>query len=428
MSTEPNPRRIRRLTLALALAAVALAGSTAFVTWWNTTLVGLPDVGDPFDVKAFERPIPDETNAFVLYKQASAIVPKGPESPKNYDWKTADPEQRAWFERSQEALAIWRKGTERTDASFVNPATANFDTKLDVAQNLRSFGSLALLQGSRLEDSGDFDGALDWYLALLRSSRHCGKRGAFIERIIGIAMHRLASTRLTRWAADPKVDAKMLRRALDATIAADAATPPTSDALKMEYLGLFHSFGDSEMMARIHNYEVVPDNKGGSITKFGQHGWKSSLIRVRRRAMNEPERSRRVIRLIFANWLAYCDLPPSQQPPRVLPGSKVKAEGPARILLESLYVVGKNAPNSARALPPEKLGQWLNSTIDAEMALPAFVNVQKAIGREQTAQDALLVSLANELYKREHGQYPEHAEELVGPYLKALPEGYKPIK
>jgi hypothetical protein len=426
LTAETKHRRTGRRIV--VLAALILAGSTAFVTWWTTTLVGLPDVGDPFDIKAFGRPVPDETNAFVLYKQAVALLPKEPEAAANSDWKTADTVQRAWFDRSQEALTNWMKGTERPDASYVNPETANFDTKLDVAQSLRSFGRLALLKGSQLEESGDFEGALDWYLALLRSSRHCGKCGTFIERLNGIALHRLVSTRLTRWAADPKVNSKMLRRALDASIAADEATPPPSDVLKMEYLGLLHSLNDTELMAKLHDYEVVPNGKGGSVTKFGQHGWKSSLIRVRRRALNEPERSRRVIRMIFANWLAYCDLPPSQQPSRVLADPPFKATGEAINLFESLYVVGKESLGSTKALPPEKLAQWFTSTIDAKEFLPGFVALGKAIARERTAQEALLFSLANELYKREHGQYPEHAEDLVGPYLKALPEGYKTVK
>ncbi len=423
MSTEPHPRRIRRL--ALALAALALAGSTAFVTWWMTSLIGLPDVGDPFDVKAFGRPIPDETNAFVLYKQAAAILPKEPDTPANYDWKTIDPVQRGWFERSQEALAIWKKGTERPDARYIKPEDVTFETKLDVAQSLRSFVRLALLQGSRLEDSGEFDGALDWYLALLRSSRHCGRHGVLVERLLGMAMHQWASTRLIRWAADPKVDARILRRALDAAFEADAATAPMSEGLKMEYLSILHSISNPELMAHLHDYETIPDNQGGSVTKYGQHGWKSSLSRVRRRGMNEPERSRRVFRMIFANWLAFCDLPPSQQPPRVLPGSNIQASGPTKLLLEGLYVVDKDAPEAARALPPEKLARWFTSTVDAEMVLPAWVAVEKALARERAMQSVLLVSLANEFYKREHGQYPERAEELVGPYLKTLPESYK---
>ncbi len=423
MNDEPQPRRIGRL--ALVLGALVLAGSTAFVTWWTTTLVGLPDVGDPFDVEAFCRPIPDETNAFVLYKQATALLPKGPDEPATYDWKTASPAQKAWLERSRPALAIWRKGTERPDALYVNPATMTFELKLDVAQALRNFGRLALVEGSRLEEAGDFQGALDLYLALLRCSRHSGTRGTMIERLIGISMHGWVSTRLIRWAADPKVDAKLLRRALDASLAAGDATAPNSDGLKVEYLSLIHSINDPELMIRLHDVNAVtPGTSGQSGPVLASERLRTSLLRVRRRTINEPERSRRVLRMIFANWLAYCDLPAPRQPPRVLPNPKITGKDPVKALLADLYVVDTNAPAAARALPPEKLANWFGSTLDAEMALPAYRAFGKAHARERSAQDALLFTLANELYKREHGKYPEKNEELVGPYLKALPSGY----
>jgi hypothetical protein len=412
------------------LAALGLAGSTAFLTWWTTSLVGLPDVGDPFDVKAFGQPIPDETNAFVLYRKAVGILPEEPEDNANDDWKTADTEQRAWFERSQEALAIWRKGSERPDARFLDPDLIRFDSNLNVLYALRSLGRLTLLKGSRLEDSGDFDGALDWYLALLRVSRHCGKRGCIAERIIGIAIHRGASTRLIRWAADPKVDAKMLRRALDAVIAADAATPPTSDCLKMEYLGLLHSMNDSQTMARLHDTIATAPGAGGqSGPVLANETLRKGLISARRRAINEPERSRRVLRMICANWLAYRDLPPAQQPPKVLPPtSSPSRRDPAAALLGYLFVVGDDAPWQARALPPEKLARWYASTIDAPLSVDFVWAVEKALARERTAQDALLFTLANELYKREHGQYPGRPEDLVGPYLKTLPPSYQTPK
>jgi hypothetical protein len=423
LTAEPKPRRIGRR--ALLLAAMALAGSTAFLTWWTTTLMGLPDVGDPFDVEAFSRPIPDDTNAFILYRQASTILPKEPEMAV-YDWKEAGPDHRAWHDRGREALAIWRKGTERPDALYINPGALTFETKLDVVWGLRSLGRLALIEGSRLEDSGDFEGALDWYIALLRSSRHCGTRGTFIERLVGIAIHRWVSTRLIRWAADPKVDDGLLRKALDAAIAADAATAQTSDGLKVEYLSFLHSLDDPELMIRIlDSNAVTPGTTGQSGTVLANDRLRTSLLRVRRRALNEPERSRRVIRMIFANWLAYCDLPVPQQPPRVLPNPKITSKSPAKALLADLYAIDDTAPAPARALAPEKLANWFASTVDAEIALPAFAGIHKAIARERSAQDALLFTLANELYQREHGHHPEHNEELVGPYLKALPEGYR---
>jgi hypothetical protein len=410
----------------LIVGALALAGSTALLTWWTTTLTGLPDVGDPFDVAAFERPISDDSNAFVLYKQAVAILPNEP-ADLTGDWGQAGPAERQWLEASREALETWRRGTERPDALDVSPVGATFETKLEAAQKLRAFARLALLQGSKLEIDGDVEGALVWYLALLRSSRHCGRRGFFIERHIGIAMNNLVSTRLTHWAADPEADARMLRKALDAAYAAEEATPPTSDGLKAEYISFLHSLDDPELMLRIHDSISTPNAAGGSVTHYGG-GWRSSLTRVKRRALNEPERSRRVIRLVFANWLAYCDRPSVQRPSRVRANPSSGLNSHAKALLADLYVVDATAPEPARSLPPEKVAAWYGTTIDAEMALPAFFNVERAIARERSVQGNLLVALANELHKREHGKYPEHVEELVGPYLKALPEGHGSAK
>jgi hypothetical protein len=36
----------------------------------------------------------------------------------------------------------------------------------------------------------------------------------------------------------------------------------------------------------------------------------------------------------------------------------------------------------------------------------------------------LIVTLAQELWKKERGQYPPKVEDLVGTYLKSLPEAY----
>jgi hypothetical protein len=394
-------------------AAVALAGGSAFATWWSTTLYGLPDVGDPFDVAAFAKPIADETNAFVLYRKWTGL------------WKTASPEERAWLDLSREALATWRDGTERPDARDIDPAVRTYETRFDVSRSLMEFARLGLLEGSRLEEASDFAGAFDWYRAVLRSSRHLGRRGGFIERIDGVSVHILACRRLSSWAVEPKVDATLLRKALDSAIAADQATPPISDSLKAEYLTMLHSLADPELMLRLHDYEVVPNGQGGSVTLYGQHGWKSGWLRVCRRAIHEPERSRRVIRMIYANWLTYADLPSSSRPPRVLSGANVKPADSPLALLNDLYVVSDDLPAPAQALPPETLAHWFDSTMDAKILFPAFVAIEKTIGRERTVQAALVMTLANELHRREHGDYPDRVEELVGPYLKALPEGFQ---
>src|SRR5215475_9137846 len=74
-------KRLRQLLrAAVVLAACVAVAATAFAIWWLNSLNGLPDIGDPFDVAAFRAfSIPDEQNAFVLYRQAKARL-RWPES------------------------------------------------------------------------------------------------------------------------------------------------------------------------------------------------------------------------------------------------------------------------------------------------------------------------------------------------------------
>ena len=52
-------------------AVVLLAMIVVPPLWWSLQLLGLPDVGDPFDVQAFRSfTIPDDRNAVVLYLRA----------------------------------------------------------------------------------------------------------------------------------------------------------------------------------------------------------------------------------------------------------------------------------------------------------------------------------------------------------------------
>ena len=47
------------------------------------------------------------------------------------------------------------------------------------------------------------------------------------------------------------------------------------------------------------------------------------------------------------------------------------------------------------------------------------------LARERRRRSALLVKLAAELFRRERGKPPVKAGELLGSYLKELPEGIK---
>ena len=55
--------------------------------------------------------------------------------------------------------------------------------------------------------------------------------------------------------------------------------------------------------------------------------------------------------------------------------------------------------------------------------LPAIDNLDK-VEKNRSIQAALVVYLAEQLYTRENGHPPDSPQQLVGPYLKALPEGF----
>jgi hypothetical protein len=69
-------KRLRQLLRVMLVLAICLAvAATALVIWWLTSLNGLPDIGDPFDVAAFRAfTVPDDQNAFTYFRRASEKV------------------------------------------------------------------------------------------------------------------------------------------------------------------------------------------------------------------------------------------------------------------------------------------------------------------------------------------------------------------
>ena len=94
------------------------------------------------------------------------------------------------------ALATWREGTERPDAMYHQPGQLAADTLLPVSQDIRTLGRLAGLEGSRHEEQGQLEEAWGWYKAMLRASRHVGRHGVLIERMIGAANFHDSAARI----------------------------------------------------------------------------------------------------------------------------------------------------------------------------------------------------------------------------------------
>jgi hypothetical protein len=203
----------------------------------------------------------------------------------------------------------------------------------------------------------------------------------------------------------------MIRRALDDAIACESLMPSESFGLRADYAGLQRHLEGRDRPGRhmlINRLRRPP--YFASVLRF-ESEWIPRIADAWLFWRREPERSRRVWRLAVANWLAYYDLPPDRRPPPA-PG----LTGPF-----DLYALGPEAPAGARALSPRALDRWLATTTELQAAL-ALWDLRAVRLRELAASRDLVISLASQLYRRDHGRAPDSEQDLVGPYLKSLPD------
>jgi hypothetical protein len=417
-------RRTRQFLVAV-LALSCLLALVAAVAWLRraTCLIGLPDVGDPFNVAAmYAEQVPDDRNAFVYFRRAMAKLRPLPEVAENsFDpilidpsgWAKAAPWARTWAESNHEALDLFRTGAEQADgwAHPVGKETAfNYDTLW-----LQPIVRLVFFEASRLEERGDMPGAWAWYRSLLGMHAHFMRRGAGFQRAIANLYGKDLRGRVQIWAADPKTRTIDLRRALDDVIAYEPRPEWEASALKVDYLltrreldqpGQVLIQGDSDEQ----KYEIAGEPLPPNLAHL--------VYAIHRFLINEPERSRRVLRLAFASWLAHVEVPEERgRKPAVRVRLKNNSADPGVFL----YAAGPTAPAAARALPPQKLAEWLVTAPDARLLQGQWLWSSLASGERRRHRE-LLILLAEELYRREHGRPPVSEKDLVGPYLERLPD------
>jgi hypothetical protein len=144
--------------------------------------------------------------------------------------------------------------------------------------------------------------------------------------------------------------------------------------------------------------------------------------------LREPERSRRVLKLLYANWLANVGTHELRKPAvralfSLLTSTNPVSKGKTRV---TLYAVGPLAPAAARALTPKQVASWIVATNDAKLRIIVAKSIQWPWSpdalRDRTEYHDLVLMLAREIYHREHGTFPPTDEALVGTYLKSLPD------
>jgi hypothetical protein len=415
--------RLRQLLFAAAALTVVLAvGAAAFTAWWLNSLNGLPDVGDPFDVAAFcALQTPDEENSFLLLRQALYKLAPLPELPRTAGaggltggWSTAHPKLQGWVNANREALQLFVGATGKADGIAHSPRQS-YSRRNDYVRPILLV-RLALLEGSRRQERGDIAGAWECYRAILRTTTLFRRRGDMYERVRANGLHGLLRPALASWSADPRTTTVQLRRALDEVIASEPRAEWDAFSLKLEYLDVMqflerpaatmdqsHWESDALRYRRIADLQV-PENLG------------LGMVAAHRFVLREPQRSKRVARLLFANWLAHVEAPGTDaQQPAVRASLKI-----AEWFDVPLYPSGAGALAAARALSARELAKWLVSTRDLKLYLTA-VPWPAVRSKEKSGHHDLVVALAEELYRREHGNPPPSEDALVGTYLERLP-------
>ncbi len=435
-------KRLRQLLRAtIALAICVLIAATGLGIWWLTCLNGLPDIGEPFDVAAFRSfRVPDDQNAFAYLRQANAkLTPirgeKGdygtyPRGPK-FSWSSTSPMWRDWAEANREAFELFRRGALQSDASLRDGDSAR---EVDPTWGM----NLAILEGSRRQESGDTAAAWDCYRLVLQMITHCRRRGSAVQRYNGKRMNRGLQYQLTDWAADPKTTIAQLHVALEEVLKSEPNPDWNIAAIKSAYVELMRA------IERPMPVSAQQELEGEWTLRLGDMTLSPAMIdyieTARRFLLREPERSRRVLRLLCASYLAHAEArerPPSA--PAVWARFTYQiSTNPIRTgkINVPLYPASPEAPDEARALPPEKLAGWLVSTLHARLEVVSSHNQlwpwppeRMVDGRgdaDRTAHRNLVIMLATELYRRERGSPPPSDEALVGTYLKSLPEEYFP--
>ena len=123
-------RRARQFSIAiLILTGIMVVGACGVMFRRATCLLGLPDVGDPFDVAAFRTfRVPEDQDAFALFRQAAGKLRPVPDLPMavrqggmTVAWSQADPGLRESLEANREALALFRQAALRLDGMAASP-------------------------------------------------------------------------------------------------------------------------------------------------------------------------------------------------------------------------------------------------------------------------------------------------------------------
>ena len=353
----------------------------------GANFIGLPDPRLPPGYLAWrDQTVADDANAAFLYRVAAdAIgerrVPLGIPG----DWFQASAYDKALLAETSRPMVLWREGTRLPNAL---PSRERKELRPLSESETSLFVRLACLEGLRQENRTNFEEAFDWYVATLKFADHVQSRVGFNGRFRGDAVHQTAANFIKPWADQPNLSTDTLRRALREVQEAHRPIGIPGSAVFAE-------------LERIEGLLDEPDSLDEALgldahNRQGERldGWPARLSHLSRAFQSEPERSRRFVRLVAADWVEGLEL-------------RGRSSSVELIHRGSLTLFSKTGRVDARAL-----ARRLDSTRYARIFLPNLSIYLTALDAGARNQADLELHLAERLFRREKGHPPESPEEL----------------
>lgn len=398
----------RRVGLLVAYGLVAAVVGVFVSRWVN--LWAIPDAPEPFDAARFEREqFSGASSLGAAYLEVATHLRKQtPDSDRSLtnglyvtDWTQMDVPDQAWFHQNRAMLEPWLAATSRPLTPLPLPSLTPIIGERDPADAARFPARIALIEGYKREAAGDLDGAWTCYRSTLRGSRQVAKAGSQVRRQTGYHLLKMAQPRVQVWTAHPQLTAPAARRALADLTECIAASPRPSETIKAEALFLIDQLRHPE------TWSASPRDRNDPAW-YEQH---ERLIRARWFVRGEPERSRRLLRLLVAQALAQCDRDPAVQPPLLTVRS-------------GIWQADSQTPPLVRQFTPERLEREISDSVLPGMVwatTPTFATVEI-----RDILEPLQLALAERVYLLERGKPAEKARDLLDGYLDTLPRNMDP--
>jgi hypothetical protein len=451
-----------RPLLGLAGCGVLAVAWTAAGLWYRVAEV--PDVGEPFDVRAFlaSLPTPEQNRAGQLLRQAAhefqeqerkvnatmgppkkplfpqkdpepapgEAAPAGGSAPggsggagsasqagtADYNQQAAEVVEKGWPEGEHE-LGKWldrmfegqwaedyRAAAKAPLGIVLDPRNLSFATRMPEIQPSRDAARLFVARALQLQARGKHGEALEHLLTVLGLSRQVRSKAPAIAVLAGIAEEANALEGLRHWLARTSPRPELLGRALEGLTRHEEQVPPASEFVKVEHFGLRNSLDiPRRFLAGLKGEPAAPDDV---------------LARLARDVPWERERERRLLDAITAGQLFLAEHPREWSAPRNAAGDTAQ---PSDRYARLAWEVGLSAAEGPTAvLGPRAWGKLLDSSEFAAL-LPASRNMLRATARSQCNVRAARLQVALALYQARHGRPAKSLEELVPHYLAALP-------